>query len=180
MLFYGKLHDDPLTSVIDATSNLWRDVDIRPGGFPGDLDPVWEGGGGGLGPAGTAGEKLRWNIIFKLYELVMRNSRGFVNLTSTEGCAGSWSESGSSCPQHFPRKKPLVEAESGGRSWWVLDEEPPEARPCVHSWESGPARRREQHRKIKLSSALLTPAGEENSVKIVRDSVIRQLALCLA
>ena len=54
MLFYGKFHDDPLTSVIDATSNLWRNVDIRPGGFPGDLDPVWEGGGGGLGPAAPA------------------------------------------------------------------------------------------------------------------------------
>ncbi len=33
---------------------LWRDVYVWPGGLPGDLDPVREGGGGGEGPAGAA------------------------------------------------------------------------------------------------------------------------------
>ena len=34
--------------------HLRRDVDVGPGGDPRDLDPVGEGGGGGLGPAGPA------------------------------------------------------------------------------------------------------------------------------
>ena len=38
----------------ELESDLWSDVDIRPGGSPGYLDPVRQGGGGGLGPAAPA------------------------------------------------------------------------------------------------------------------------------
>ena len=39
---------------VPRESDLGRDVDIWPGGLPGDLDPVRERGGGGLGPAAPA------------------------------------------------------------------------------------------------------------------------------
>merc|ERR1711911_423917 len=44
---------------------LGRDVDVWPGGLPGDLDPVREGGGGGLGPAASA--VLRLSEIIRGY-----------------------------------------------------------------------------------------------------------------
>ena len=48
---------------------LRRDVDVRPGGFPGNLDPVGEGGGGGLGPAAAA--VLRDVLVLGLGEEVL-------------------------------------------------------------------------------------------------------------
>ena len=43
--------------------NLWSDVDIRPGGFPRNLDPVGERRSGSLGPTRAAVLKSQ-TIIF--------------------------------------------------------------------------------------------------------------------
>merc|ERR1719507_1408169 len=48
--------------------NLWSNVDIRPGGFPRNLDPVGEGGGGCLRPARAA--VLRDVLVLSLGEIV--------------------------------------------------------------------------------------------------------------
>ena len=53
---------------VTREADLGRDVDIWPGGLPGDLDPVRERGGGGLGPAAAA--VLRDVLVLGLSEEV--------------------------------------------------------------------------------------------------------------
>ena len=53
-------------------SNLWSDVDVRPGRSPGYLDPVRQGGGGGLGPAAPA--VLRDVLVLGLSQEVLASN----------------------------------------------------------------------------------------------------------
>ena len=65
--------------------NLWSNIDIRPGGFPRNLDPVGEGGGGCLRPARAA--VLQSQTIISLSH-IMFTKKG-LKRDIPEGCAGS-------------------------------------------------------------------------------------------
>ena len=64
--------------------NLWSNIDIRPGGFPRNLDPVGEGGGGCLRPARAAVLRSQHHHL----SLMMLTKKG-LKRDIPEGCAGS-------------------------------------------------------------------------------------------
>jgi hypothetical protein len=58
-----------LIHILAADQHLRGEVDVGPGGLPGDLDTVAQGGGGGEGPAGSA---VDWDVLVALVGQVVR------------------------------------------------------------------------------------------------------------